>query len=334
MSARRRATMGLALLVSFAFTLSIAHAEDPAEALTKQGIELRRGRRDAEALGAFRQAYRLAPAPRILAQIALAEQALGLWVDAERDLVQALQSAKDPWVARHEEALDSGLSAIRAHLASLEVTANVAGAELLVNGERAGSLPSSAPLRVVAGSLVIEVRALGYAPMRRQTSAEPGGSVREAVELVPLAPETGEPGRSVRPTEPIPPPPSLVLAAVPAQPRRVTRNAGLVLIGGGAIGISAGSYFGVRTLSTKSQRDSEGACNAELCNATGVALDEEARSLALRSTVWFTAGIAAAAGGVVLLWLSRPGHGTSQHSLGVAPQVGPDRAGLSVGGSW
>src|SRR5207244_1663513 len=51
------------------------------EALLDQGYALRERGDDDQALAKFQAAYRLAPEPRALAQIALAEQALGRWLD-------------------------------------------------------------------------------------------------------------------------------------------------------------------------------------------------------------------------------------------------------------
>ena len=54
---------------------------DAAEHLIKQGVELRAKGKDAEALVLFQKAYAATPSPRALAQIALAEQALGRWIE-------------------------------------------------------------------------------------------------------------------------------------------------------------------------------------------------------------------------------------------------------------
>src|SRR5580704_11727693 len=107
----RRATLLATALLLVAGTAR-AQPSDP-EPLVKEGIELRRLHRDADALEAFRRAFALAPAPRTLAQIALAEQALGRFVDAEADLQRAISSGEDPWIRRSARALEVGLADIR-----------------------------------------------------------------------------------------------------------------------------------------------------------------------------------------------------------------------------
>ena len=326
----RAVALVLALIVAGA--PSSARAQDTDDALTKRALQLRREGRDAEALDLFRRAYAASPTPRNLAQIALAEQALGRWVDAERDLVQALASADDAWIARTRATLEKSLAAIREHLGSLEVTGGVPGAEVWVNGAKAGALPLRAPLRVEAGSVVLEVRASGYTSVRRVTSVEPGGTAREPITLVPIAPSpvpvpSPEPEPAPAPTAPARRSP--IIPPAPPAPDRALRIVSYVAFGSGALAIGAGAYFGVRTLVVKSDRDA--ACAGVSCaSRDGVALDGDARSLALRSTTWFVAGGVAALAGVVLHWRSLP----DARAVRLAPVVGPNHAGATLGGSW
>ncbi|HEY8039329.1 MAG TPA: PEGA domain-containing protein [Polyangiaceae bacterium] len=332
---RRGAALGL-MLVSIGLATPVHAQPAEASALTRHGLALRRERRDAEALEEFRRAYALDPAPRTLAQIALAEQALGRWADAEADLEKALRAADDRWIAANRSVLGAGLAAIRGHLGSLDVDADATGAELWVNGARIGALPLPAALRVEAGSVVIEVRAPGHATARRMTSVEPGESARESVHLVPLAPPA--PSMDARPP-PAPRDESLTPSPAP-EPRvvpvdRPMRATAWVLLGAGMAGLASGAYFGVRTLATRSDRDGRCQGPGGTCTPLGLALDGEARSLALRSTAWFAGGLVAAGVGAGLFLLSRsrilPG-GVTALRLGV--DLGPDRATGGVGGSW
>jgi hypothetical protein len=142
----------------------------------EKGIQLRREHRDAEALVLFRQAYEAKPTPRARVQIALAEQALGQWVEAERDLRAALADPDDPWISARREALNGSLVDIGKHLATLTVTANVANGDVWMNGARMGALPITT-LRVPAGRAQIEVQSQGYAPVSRPIDLAPGASV-------------------------------------------------------------------------------------------------------------------------------------------------------------
>jgi hypothetical protein len=174
------------------------HAED----LIRQGVELRRTAHDAEALEVFRRAYALAPSARVRAQVGLAEEALSDWVDAEQDIAAAAAEA-DPWIARHADALAAALRDVASHLATLEVRANVDGAELWVDGSMRAKLPQAAPLRVVAGSLDVQVRAEGFEPLAEVVVLPAGGELRQTLDLHPVV--------AIPPPEPAP-----VSAVLPA----------------------------------------------------------------------------------------------------------------------
>jgi tetratricopeptide (TPR) repeat protein len=177
-------------LVGCAVFLALAGAAraDDAESLVRQGIELRKQGKDAEALERFRAARAIEPTPRAAAQVGLAEQALGRWLDAEEHLREALSAAGDPWIGKNREALEGALALVGKHLGWLEVTTDAPGAEIWIDGERRAALPLSAPLRVAAGTAVVEARAAGYEPVRRRVEVPPDGHVREAFALTKTRP--------------------------------------------------------------------------------------------------------------------------------------------------
>jgi tetratricopeptide (TPR) repeat protein len=147
---------------------------------------LRLEQQDEAALKLFRQAQELSPSARGLAQIGLVEQALGHWVSAEEHLQQALASREDAWITQHHQALEDALESVQKHLASVQVLANVDGAEVWVNGVLRGRTPLSA-VRVPAATTVIEVRAPGFIPASLKRNPEAGELVRESVTLVAFA---------------------------------------------------------------------------------------------------------------------------------------------------
>jgi hypothetical protein len=171
------------VLVSAVVVVSAgALAQTADEAFIEKGVELRKEHRDAEALEQFRRAEAIHPTARIMAQIALAEQAIGKWVEAERDLTVALAAADDKWIASRATALRGSLDAIRQHLGTLIVKANVDGAELWLNGERLGPLPMNR-VRAPSGTVHLEVRAKSYEPALRNLDLEPGTTLTTEVVL-------------------------------------------------------------------------------------------------------------------------------------------------------
>lgn len=312
-----------------------------ADSLIKNGLELRRQHRDAEALDAFRRAYAAIPSPRALAQIAFAEQALGKWVEAEADLQKALAARDDAWIGRNSSLLQRGLATIQEHLGWIEVAADVTPADVWLNGVDLGTRALPEKLRVEAGSVDIELRAPGYETARRLTTVEPRGTGHESIHLVPLAmpaPETPAPGAATSAAPPVAPAPSI--PETPPHRNAAVRSASFVWLGAGAVALGLGAYFGVRTLDTKSQRDQ--VCGQPTCPpgaggtvGQGVALDEKARAFATDSTSWFVAGMLAAGVGATLFWVSRSdAHPAQSGAVRVVPFVGADRAGAQLGGDW
>lgn len=180
----------LALLPQLASAQPTDATRERVEEHLRRGVELRRTGHDDEAVAEFEAAYRLAPGPRTTAQLGLARQAVGAWLDADRLLRESLASTDDPWVSRNRAALESMLAVTANHLGTLEVRANVPGASVVMDGVTVATLPMSAPLRVLSGVVSLEVTAPGYAAVARRFVVDPGSTVRESVTLRPLAPPT------------------------------------------------------------------------------------------------------------------------------------------------
>jgi PEGA domain-containing protein len=196
------------LVVARIGTTVDAHAQTATESVVTEGIGLRREGRDAEALAVFERALAVDGSPRTRAQVALAEEALGLWVEAERELSAALSAGDDPWFRQHRGTLQTALDAIRGRLTTLNVESNVAEAELWINGSAAGTMPLRSPLRVVAGTITLEVRAAGFETQTRTVHVAPQTRARELMEL------------TKAPAPLSPPAASATLIAAPAEPPR------------------------------------------------------------------------------------------------------------------
>ena len=160
-----------------------------ADTLIARGIDLREHGKDDEALAVFKKALAKTPSPRARAQVALAEQALGLWIAAESDLLLALAADSDPWIAKNRAAIEGALAVVRRHLGSLEVR-GTDGAEVVLDGVRLGTLPAAAPFRVEAGKRTLELRAKGFHPTTRSIEVPAGGVARETVALVAQSPDS------------------------------------------------------------------------------------------------------------------------------------------------
>ncbi|HTV24995.1 MAG TPA: PEGA domain-containing protein, partial [Polyangiaceae bacterium] len=152
-------------------------------ALIERGIALRKAEDDRGARDAFASAWASGGSPEALAQLALSEQALGLWLDAYEHLGAALQYADDGWIVKHRHILESALAEIESRFGRLEVTCNVAGSEVSLDGRVVGTTPLAAPLRLLAGRSVIRLSAEGYFDVARQVQIDAGGLARLDVAL-------------------------------------------------------------------------------------------------------------------------------------------------------
>lgn len=177
--------MVLTVAAGFVSSPLLGHAED-VDALSRRGTDLRRQGRDAEALAEFQRALEIQKTPRIQAQVALAEQALGLWSAAEEDLGEALAQTGDPWIKKNATVLKGAFDTIQAHLGTLEVWGTPVGAAVFVNEKPMGSLPLKKPVRVSGDSAVLRVRAEKHLEATRTVRVPAGQTVREYVELVPV----------------------------------------------------------------------------------------------------------------------------------------------------
>jgi len=203
------------LCVAGALLSGTARAEDDEE-LIRQGIEQRRIGQDLRALDLFRRAVALKKTPRGMGQMALAEQALGLWVKAEQDMKAALAQPNDAWIRSHRKTLDSALAVIEDHLGTLEIWGEPADAEVRAGDQLIGKLPDTGVLRVPVGPLTVSVRANGFTPWSRLFDIKKTEFVKEHVQL---ATGSAVPPAAVAPViTPTPRAPLALDAPRPAEP--------------------------------------------------------------------------------------------------------------------
>jgi tetratricopeptide (TPR) repeat protein len=183
----RRVTIILAAAIAAVSLPSARVARaDELEALVRKGVEFRRQGKEQEALEMFQRAAEIRKTARVMAQMALAEQALGLWVKAETDLKIALEDKGDPWVTKNRGALTEAMKTVESHLASLEVWGTPNGAEVFVDGHSVGRLPSSGEIRLPLGEVTVTVRKPAFAAVTRVVHLPHSGIVRENVDLYSL----------------------------------------------------------------------------------------------------------------------------------------------------
>ena len=287
----------LALLMSFQIVPRLARAED-AEEIIAHGVALREQGKDDLALEEFRRAYAINPTPKGCAQMALAEQALGLWVPAEEHLRSAMNT-EDPWVARNRRALTQSLGVMQQHLGTLDLRGGVRGADVYVDGARVGTLPLSAK-RVEAGRRNVEVRAPGYYVSSRFVAVPPGEVARETIELRPHH-DTGSNDEGNRATKPGGE--ARDKAIVPPE-GAVQRTAGWVVLAAGAALVATGVVAQLSRQSAISAYNADGSCPGRGNPVQPPNCDDHVSTASTWQTIsliGFVSGGALAVGGIVLV---------------------------------
>ena len=320
------------------FAAPSLRADPASEALLREGIELRRNHRDAEALTAFERAYALDRSTRARVQVGFAEQATGQWPAAEANLAGALEAKDDAWVVKNRAAIVDALEEIRGHLSSLDVRSNAPAASLFVNGVDCGQLPRETPVRVPSGEATIVVRAPGYEPFEQQLTLVPRAVMRLTVPLHVLPPPEPEPAPlpSVSDTSRVPASPPAEKAISPLTVDRTStsqRAIGWVVLatsgvlGAASVGAEVGATANASVWNDDTQCFYGPLSRAERCGAYQARADAF-HTLAIAGAATAGGGVIA---GVVLLLTAPKEHRTSATKLTCAPG---GWAGIACGGTF
>jgi tetratricopeptide (TPR) repeat protein len=156
-----------------------------------RGVELyRAGSLDA-ALAEFTRAFELTNDYRLLFNLAQVEAERHDYARAMTLLAEYLERGGDSLERERRAEVERELDQLRQRIATLWVTADVAGAEVWVGQHLMGQLPLWSPIAVNAGPTTIRVVKAGYKPVVRELVL--AGGERSRLELA-LVPDTKAPG--------------------------------------------------------------------------------------------------------------------------------------------
>ena len=350
-----RVILAISLVAAIAFAFptlfpgGVAAAADY-ESLMRDAVSKRRAGDDTAALKLFQQAYELNKTAKALAQIGLAEQALGKWSAADKHLRQALESGSaDPWIKKNRSAIDTSLGTIAGHVGQLEVIGQPAGADVRVDGESVGQLPIGHPITVTAGGVAVEVSARGYLPILRSTLVSAGKLTRELFNLqqvTPVAEQTAPQPVEAVVVPPARPEPPSGAAAPNASSSSSDTNAAtssgssgssrlpLVLVAGGlsAASLAFGIVEHLSWQSKASSFSSNTTCGTSFPDKGGSAcqqLYDDGQSAKLRAFIGYGLGAAFAATAVIL-YFTDPSRGAEPSRVACAPTVGTTGVGCAL----
>lgn len=144
-----------------------AKAEEDAAVRFKQGLKLFDDGDYTLALVEFERAYLRAPNYRALYNIALVNAQLGRYAAAMRAFEQYLRDGGTAVAPERQAEIRSRLTDLKLRTATLDVSTNVPGAEILLDGKPLYASPLRGPVLIDAGEHTLRTSAEGYLPALR-----------------------------------------------------------------------------------------------------------------------------------------------------------------------
>lgn len=187
--ALRRLSACVAFLLSVTARAPAAVADDRALAQEhfEIGVELVERARWDEALAEFVRSSELHPTPKALKNGAVCLRELGRH-DEALDMYEALLGRFGAELgAAERSAVLEDVARITKRVGTLIVECDDAGAEIVVDGRRRGTVGGATSIRVHAGAHAVRVVREGFAPFEAQVEIAPGGSATLRAVLEPVA---------------------------------------------------------------------------------------------------------------------------------------------------
>lgn len=172
---------------------------DKARKLYLEGVAAAEKERWADAYASFVAAWALQKHYTIAGGMGTCELMLHRYRDAAEHLAIYVREIQKDATATAEEraAAEETYAQARAKVGTVIVSANVPGADVLVDGARVGTTPLEDPVFLQPGAHTITVQLAGYVPLEKRVELAAGGEERSAFELArppasaPLAPVAG-----------------------------------------------------------------------------------------------------------------------------------------------
>ncbi len=156
------------------------------------------------ALIEFQRAYDLAPSYKILFNIGQVHRQRNDYASALRVFERYLKEGGAEVDARRRGDIEKEINQLKGRVATLQISANVAGAEILVDDETVGKTPLPQGILVNSGKRKITALKEGRAPVSKVINVAGADSMKVALELAePIAPPASA---SAAPAPPAPPP--------------------------------------------------------------------------------------------------------------------------------
>lgn len=284
-----------------------------AEALFKEGKRLLAERQIPEACRKFESSYRIDPAPGTLLNLAMCHEQEGKLATAWGEFNESLQIAKKNNRSDRAKIAREHISAIEPLLSRFVVLVPEGAAKIGMTVEM-----DAVPLEEGAWGTAIPIDAGDHKAIVRA----PKHKTWEKI----VAVEHGKVATVVVPKlEKIPDP------LPPGQGNKQKKIIGISALGGSAVLLGLGAFFGARAVSFGSQVSAE--CPTLVCDARTWTKIEAGRDSALASNLLLGFGLAAAGTGTFLLITSQPAKEPAPSAY-FHFVLGPEKQFVGIGGSF
>ncbi len=349
MPASLRSLLCSLLLVTF--TISTAGAQSvEAEALWQEGRRLMKEGKIAEACTKLEASDHLDSTPGSLLVVGDCREQNNQLATAWSFFLKAVSAARSLGDSKRQAEARKRADALAPRLAYLTISvpeaSKVAGLTILKNGIPVDALVWNTGVPVDAGTYEITGQAPGHEPWSTRVTLDKEGQKASVevprfkqIEDLVADPPPGDGGKLPPDDGKLPPPGGNDSRLDPedgARPGTFTtlRKASIGAAAVGVAGLAAGVVFGLKSKDLQSQSDElcpEAACS----NSAAIALNDDAKSAALKSNIGLAVGGVAIAGAVALWFLGAPATAAGdEDGVSLVPTLGGDQVGVTLGGRF
>jgi hypothetical protein len=307
---RHHRAAGVIAVLAFAFAAP-ARAQDTAtaQALFEEGRRLMDQKKYDEACPKFEASEKIDPALGTLMNLADCYEKAGKTASAWLRFKQAVGEAQQKHRADREATAREHVATLERKLPKIAITVDgsVAGEEILRDGVVIDPAALGLPTAIDPGSHHIEARAPRHRPATMTVDIPEGSGVTPVT--IPALPEAND--ETIGHELATPP------DSVPSRGNG-QRAAGIVVMSFGGVALAAGAVLGL-VASSKWSDAKTNHCSGIVCDATGVGLASDAKTMANASTGLFIGGAIVIVAGIVVYL--------------VAPRVARSHAAFQLGPS-
>lgn len=160
---------------------------DKAKDLFRQGVTLLGAGDTERALDLFLRSRAAFPSAKNTTNAAICLDQLGRYDEALELYEEVLTKFASALDESDRAAIAPAMATLRQKVGSVDVSANVDGASIVIDGRARGTLPLTTPIRVLAGKRLVRVVKSGYVTFEKTIDTRSGETTRIDAKLEPLA---------------------------------------------------------------------------------------------------------------------------------------------------